>query len=1001
MKKTTISIVVAALCLIFSAEAQIPKTSLPKNQAILGKVISASTGEALPGAVIKVTSNKQTVLSNDKGEFIFSLANGVYNLSVHYLSYKTKSLNIQVPLADSLIIKLEVDDTNLNEVEINAGYYTVKDKERTGSISRITSETIARQPVSNPLLAMQATMPGIYIQQTSGIPGSNINVRIRGRNSIDAGNNPFYIIDGVPFSSQAMTSSFSSDVLYGLAGASPFNSINPNDIESIEVLKDADATAIYGSRGANGVVLITTKKGKAGKTQVDFNVLSGFSKVSRKMKMFNTDQFLAMRREAFSNDGTTPGAADYDINGTWDQTRNTDWQKELIGGTAGFTNAQLSVSGGNEHTRFLLSGSFNSQTTVMPGDFGYNRYATHFSASHTGLNGKLKIDFSTILSADRNHLFDQDLTFNAIVLAPNAPALYNEDGSLNWEKSTWINPLSETRKDFLANGLNLSNNAIIIYRLLKGFTVKANLGFTDNRMNDRKIEPSSFYDPALNKTPANAISDFNNTRAQSWIAEPQLNWDAKFGFGKLSFLVGLTFQAQGRDQQALRGTGFPSDDLMQNLQAASVITVRDYSNTEYRYNAVFGRVNYIRKEKYILNLTGRRDGSSRFGPGKQFANFGAVGAAWLFSKEKWMERFSFLSLGKLRASYGLSGNDQIGDYEFLDVYKSGNPYNGITGLNPLRLFNPDFAWEVNKKFELGLDVAFFNDRIRLTTGYYKNTSSNQLVKYPLALTTGFSSVRNNMAATVRNTGFELELNTVNIRNKQLSWSSSFNLTVPYNKLVAFPGLAASSYANTYVVGMPLNIRKLYKTTGINPQTGLWGFVDVNGDQIINSNGDQQFVEVIGQQFYGGFNNEISYKNLQLSVLFQFVKQRSGNFASSYGAYPGINNQPLAYLNKQWQKPGDAASVQKLTSGANTEATSAYSKYTESTGVVDDTSFIRLKNVQLAYTANKLFSGNNSVKLFMQGQNLFMITKYFGLDPEMGGITMPGLRTVTFGANLNF
>lgn len=1000
MKKTTITIVMATLCLIFSAKAQIPKTALPKNQAIIGRVISASTGEPLPGAVIKITSNNQTILSNDKGEFILSLLNGNYNLSVYYLSYKAKTLSIQIPMADSLIIKLEVDNTNLNEVEINAGYYTVKDKERTGSISRITSETIAKQPVANPLQALQGRMPGVYIQQSSGIPGSNINVQIRGRNSIDAGNNPFYIIDGVPFSSTSLSSIYSPNPFRG-TGSSPFNTISPDDIETVEVLKDADATAIYGSRGANGVILITTKKGKAGKTQFTANVSGGISRVGKTFEMMNTEQYLQMRTEAFANDNAQPGPTDYDINGTWSKARYTNWQKELIGNTAKFSKGQLSLSGGNSNTQVLMSGNFLHQTTVFPGDHNYKRIAAHISVNHSAMDNRFKANFSAMYSGDKNNMFNGDLTARSFILSPNAPALHQPDGKLNWENSTWINPLREMEMDYNVTNNTLVSNLMLSYKLLPDLSFRASIGFNDNRLRDISTLPSSFYDPAEQKTAAQAQASHNNAVFTSWIAEPQIDWNKDTGFGKISVLAGMTFQSQDKDQLVIYGEGFASDAQISNIKSATRISISDYQNSAYRYQAVYGRINYNLEGKYILNLTGRRDGSSRFKPGNRFADFGAIGAAWLFSEAKFVQKnLPFLSIGKLRTSYGITGNDQIGDYEYLDVYNAVLPYNGVVGLNPTRLYNPDFAWEINRKLELGLELGFLNNRFTLNLNYFRNRSGNQLVQYPLALTTGFSGIRSNMNAKVQITGLEIELNSVNVKQKDFSWNSSFNITFSGNKLLSFPGLAGSSYASKYVVGHSLSISKRYKFTGVNPETGLWTFKDENGDNKINAANDRTTLKQTGQRFYGGFNNDFVYKQLKLSFLLQFVKQEMSDFTSAISSAPGRTNHSTLILNNRWKEKGDEATIQRLAISVNPAARTAYDLYSLSDAAIKDASYVRLKNIDLSYGFKKPVAGS-LVRLYMQGQNLFTLTSYVGLDPENGGFALPPLKTLTAGIQFTF
>jgi hypothetical protein len=298
------------------------------------------------------------------------------------------------------------------------------------------------------------------------------------------------------------------------------------------------------------------------------------------------------------------------------------------------------------------------------------------------------------------------------------------------------------------------------------------------------------------------------------------------------------------------GIGFPSDDLINDVAAAATVIALDYINSTYRYNAIFARLNYNLHDKYILNVTARRDGSSRFGPGNRFANFGAVGAAWIFSNEKFLDTQNFLSFGKIRTSYGTTGNDQIGDYQFLSTYQSsGAPYNGVSGLSPSRLYNPNFAWEINKKFEVGLELGFIKDKIMISSSYYNNRSSSQLINYPLAMTTGFRGVQANLDALVQNTGIEVVINTNNITGKSFNWNTSFNITIPENKLISFPLLDASTYANKYVVGEPLTISKKYQYVDIDPASGVHRFSDMNGDGVL-SFADQQQISHMGVELFG-------------------------------------------------------------------------------------------------------------------------------------------------------
>ncbi len=968
-----------------------------KQQIITG-IISDANG-ALSGVTVTIKGTSTSTITDNAGKYsIMAEPNQV--LVFRYVGYKEVTATVTV---ESVInITMTEDATTLKEVTVNAGYYTVKDKERTGSISKITSKDIEKQPVTNVLAAMQGRMAGVAITQTTGVPGSGFDIRIRGLNSIRSdGNAPLYVIDGVPFASDAIGDSQTSSTIP--TATSPLNSINPSDIESIEILKDADATAIYGSRGANGVVLITTKKGKAGRTQFIASASTGTGQITKKLDLLNTPQYLAIRQQAFANDGiTTYPYNAYDVNGTWDPNRYTDWQEVLTGGTAEIKTLQASVSGGSAQTHFLISGNTYTQSTVFPGDFDYKKGGVHVSLDHESDDKSFKAVFSAGYDIQDNDQPATDLTRISRNLAPNAPALHAADGTLNWENSTWENPLAVLYSEALAKTHSLVANSTFSYQLPYGFTAKTSLGFTDLRHHESRTDPSTIYDP-IYEAGAEYSSIFLTTSSrQSWIAEPQLNWQRMLGKGKVDVLVGSTFQNQVSTSMLQYGSGFTSNSLLYNLASASYSKTFYDDETVYRYQAFFGRVNFSWQDKYFVNLTGRRDGSSRFGPGKQFANFGAVGGAWLFSDEKAIkDKMPFLSFGKLRASYGVTGNDQIGDYQYLDTYQSsGTVYDGTVGLTPIRLFNPNFSWETNRKIEAAVELGFLKDRLLTTVSWYRNRSSNQLIGMPLPATTGFTSMQSNLAATVQNTGLELTLRTVNVQNDSFGWTTNFNLTVPKNKLIAFPGLAASSYSNQYVIGESINIKKLYHFTGVNPQTGVYEFADVNGDGQLSFADDAQTVRDFSPTYYGGLQNQLRYKNFQLDFLFQFVKQLNWNAATQYSAPGAFGNQPASVVGG-WQQPGDTATHQIYTTGLNSDAVNAYGRYASSDAAVSDASYIQLKNVALSYMVPNYVKGLQC-KLTLQGQNLLLITPFKDGDPEFSNFNyLPPLRIISFGAEFKF
>ncbi|MDR6761901.1 TonB-linked SusC/RagA family outer membrane protein [Flavobacterium sp. 2755] len=951
----------------------------------------------IPGVTIAVKNNSQkTSISDYNGHYSLT-ATPNDTLVISFIGFKKKF--IPVNNRTKIDIQLEPDTTTLQEVKVNAGYYSVKESERTGSIARITSKDIETQPVTNILAAMQGRMAGVSITQSTGVPGGGFDIKIRGQNSLRSdGNAPLYIIDGVPFSSETIGSGQTGTSFPTLS--SPLNGINPDTIESIEILKDADATSIYGSRGANGVVLITTKKGKQGRTKFSVNSSTGTGTVTRFLKLMNTEQYLNMRKQAFLNDGLSDyGPLDYDLNGTWDQNRYTDWQKEFLGGTAQITDLNAAVSGGSENTQFLAGGSYHTQSTVFPGDFIYSKGGGQISINHTSQDSKFKFSFSAAYNVQSNNQPSFDLTYDSRSLPPNAPALYSADGELNWENGSWANPLRNLNTEFKSKTNDLTANTILSYELSNTLAFKTNLGFTKLFNEETRIVPSTIYNPSLNVTSASSVLFLNNADRSSWIAEPQISWQKDLGANSLEILLGSTFQSQNSSRTVQSATGFSSNSLIYNLAAARVIRILTSDETEYKYQAFFGRLNYNLHQRYILNLTARRDGSSRFGPGNQFADFGAAGFAWLFYKESFLKGSPWLSFGKLRSSYGTTGSDQIGDYQFLDTYSAvGTIYNGAAGLSPSRLFNPDFGWEINKKFEAAAELGFFQDRIFLTAAWYQNRSSNQLVGVPLPGTTGFTSIQANLGAVVQNSGLELTLRTNNFARIEFSWITNLNITFAKNKLVSFPNLEISTYSQSYRIGSPVNIELLYNFKGVNPQTGLYEFEDRNGDGLITFPEDKQTVADFSPKFYGGIQNQLTYKRISLDFLFQFVKQKNKTYPM--GPAGTMSNQHQRIRNS-WAESGDAAPYQIYTTGYNNDALTGSYLFDESTASITDASFIRLKNISLTYNL-PLSLKETQLKIILQGQNLLTFTKYPDGDPEFLSYGfLPPLKVMTAGIQLIF
>lgn len=977
------------------------------NIDIKGRVVD-NQGQPVQGATVRIQGSAQTVITNEKGEFFFSDVAEETVIIISSIGYETATFAVQG--ARTLTATLAIKTNSLDEAVVK-GYYTTTKRLNTGNVSTVRAVDIERQPVSNPISALQGRVPGLIIAQSTGLPGGGLSIQLRGRNSIDNGNDPFYVIDGVPFVSQLAGSALNGS----LRGGNPLNFINPADIESIEVLKDADATAIYGSRAANGVILITTKKGKAGVPKVNINAYTGIGQVARHLKLLNTEQYLEMRREAFKNDGRTPATSDYDVNGTWDTTRYTDWQKELLGGTAHFNDVQASVSGGSSNVQYLLGAGYHKETTVFPtlikGSGADQEFAIRSNVSANSPDKKFKVQLSVNYLVDKNTVPVSDITNQGFFLAPNAPALFNEDGTLNWAPPTpgargsWSHPLASFLINYNGNTTNLISNAEVSYSPFGGLELKTSFGYTNLQSNEKTLRPTTVFDPGTN--PTSGSSNFSTRNYRTWIIEPQAVYKFNVGLAQFTALVGTTFNKNDNDAQRIEATGFSSDALLDNMQAATSLRVTQLSNSVYKYNAVFGRMNFSWKDKYLLNLTGRRDGSSRFGPENKFANFGAVGAAWIFSEESWLRKhLPVLSFGKLRFSYGTSGNDQIGDYRYLDVYSNTSyPYLGSQGLYPANLFNPLLSWELNKKMEGGIELGFWNERIFVNASYYRNRSGNQLVSTPLSYVTGFNSIPSNLPAVIENSGFELALNASMLKTKSFAWTSSVNLTFPRNKLVSFPDLETSSYRSSYIVGQPITMLKIYHLLGVNDTTGAYQYAGEKGvPTAIPKSGDAQTVINLLPKYYGGWQNNIQFKGLSIDFLFQFVKQTGSTFKGSHTTMPGRMGNQLTNVLDRWQKQGDQTSIQAFSQASASLQSTVWNYISVSDYIYGDASFIRLKNVSISWEMPpswiKKFHLHN-LRIYAQGQNLLTITNYNGLDPEVQSNAMPPLRVMTAGIQFTF
>jgi TonB-linked SusC/RagA family outer membrane protein len=961
-------------------------------------IVTDEKGLPLSGVTVKLKGTSTGIITDSKGAYSIEVPDGKVILIFSSVGYYSQER--YVVTTEQLNVILEATTSGLDEVKI-IGYGTTTQRLTTGSVSKVSASDIERQPVSNPIAALQGRVPGLFITQANGLPGSAMNVQIRGRNSIQQGSLPLYIIDGIPFDSSNPTQGVA---IGGLNVNNPFNSINPGDIESIEVLKDADATSIYGSRGANGVILITTKRPQAGSLNVSLDTYTSWSKVTRSLNLMNGEQYRAMRREAFKNDGVIPDMNNAtDLLGM-DTNIVNDWTKQLIGETAAMTNLQLRISGGSQNTQFTAGANYNHQGTVFPGDNAAGRKGLNLSINHSTTDKKFNVLLTSSYSYNKSNLIPVDLA-ESLNKAPYGMRLKDEEGNLVWNDGAqyYGNPLAFTHKEYNGYTDLLTSSIALGYKITPSLQIKANGGYNLLGFNENILAPISSFDPAQN---LDGNAGFGNNTARSWSIEPQIEYNVTLKKSlKLAALLGGSFQESENSKNFLSGSGYKSDALIHSIAGASEVrSTNDYSL--YRYNAFFGRLSLNWDDTYLLNATGRRDGSSRFGPGNQFANFGSIGVAWIFSKLGFLKsNFPALSHGKLRFSYGTAGNDQIGNYRYLDSYTANsNPYQQSLSLQPTRLYNKDYSWEQFRKLEAAIELGFFNDRLYLSTGYYQNRSDNQLISYSLPGQTGFSSVILNFPGKVENKGWEIELRSDIIRREAFTWASSFNISVPKNTLLAFPNLANSSLANSYVIGQPLSVVLGYQYLGVDPQTGIYKVADKNGDGSFTT-ADYAVLGNTDPKFFGGLQNSVRYREWSFDFLIQFVKQtgRHPIYASS-APIGGDGNLPQYVLN-HWQKPGDIVPYAKYTQAFGTDLYNSYTLASMSGAALTDASYIRLKNASLTYSiptkwikALKL----RSFSAYVECQNLFTITNYAGPDPEVQSIyILPPLRTIATGIKATF
>ncbi|MEJ2880417.1 SusC/RagA family TonB-linked outer membrane protein [Pedobacter sp. GR22-6] len=991
---------------------------------VSGKVVD-ETGQPIGGASVIVKATGKGVSTTSDGNFYLKNVEEGEMLVVKFVGYEPKEI---AAMKEVGVVRLTMATNELDAVQVQA-YGVTSKRLTTSNITTVRAEDIEKQPVSNPLLALQGRVPGLVVTPVSGFAGGTVTVRIQGYNTNYGGANPFYVVDGVPYNSYTVQANGRMNGVWGAPEAvaenvnrlsgessgSPLNYLNPADIESIEVLKDADATAIYGSKAANGAIIITTKKGKAGPMKVDASVRTGINKVTRSIDFLNYDQYLQLRLESKRNNNEPIYDWDYDLNGLWGSVSiNREYQNSILHKAVANQNAQLALSGGTGTTDYRVNLGYQKEDGIFGNDMDDTKISLGLNLNTASINRKFTMSLSLMGMFNDNRLPYTNPINDIIYLPPNSPALYNADGTLNWALdqwgyASWINPMATLERTNRSKAKSLNTNLLLSYELLPRLKFTTSLGYNLTDMDNVSKAPLTAIEPINKQYSFFRQTDLGTSRSSNYLIEPQLNYNKQLGEYKLDVLLGTTIQRSDNSALSYVAYGFPSDAQMDNLPIATNRNINGFVSRVYRYNAAFARLNINRSDEFILNLTIRRDGSSRFGPESRFENFAAVGAGWIFTERNWIkENLPVVSFGKLRFSYGITGNDQIGDYTYLNLYNNYSTsigYLGGASVINSGLYNQNLQWERTRKLNLGVDLGFFKDKIFISGNYAINRSDNLLqpIVLPEVVAVGISNALTfiNFPGLVENRSVELSVITKNIQKAKFSWKTNFQITKSSNilKSLTNPSQISGFGASTFnlEVGQSIRAVRLNHFYGVDPLTGRLIVSDKNGNPSTSSDNiadKTSFIDLM-PSYSGGLSNTFSYNGLSLDVFLQFQRQYLARYLPRID-YGIARENASTFVLDRWRKPGDVTSFIR--------AGNTGQSYNRLDVGYEDASFIRIKNVALSWNVPSKWIEKihlRQLRLNVQMQNLWTITNYSGLDPETGSSALPLPRTIALGLNVGF
>jgi TonB-dependent starch-binding outer membrane protein SusC len=996
-----------------------------QTKTITGRVTDA-TGAGLPGATVTVKGTKVATVTDAEGRYTISVPASANSIIISSVGYGQQEIGVGTQA--QINVTLQAAAASLNEVVV-IGYGVQRKRDVTGAISKVSGDQISATPVPSFEAALQGKAPGVQIIQGNGLAGSGAVVRIRGIGSISASGDPLYVVDGIPVISDPFQRGNS-----GAMNQNPLASINPADIESIEVLKDAGATGIYGSRGANGVIIITTKRGKNGKPSFTYSNKLGVATYSQKPEFVNSQEWLQLRQEAWISSGHTGQAPLPNSKLTWQQAmqNNTDWWDEIT--RKGFINEHnLSFNQGTKKLKTFANLSYSDNQSYIKGN-AYTRLSARLNMDYNVLQN-LKVSLTSGYNRGINKRVPAawdggigDAMSSALPIYP----IYNGDKTYYTDGANPVRRLNETKRREIDS--RLIGGLTVEYEPVKNLFLKAQGSIEHVDSYDDQFESYLWLTKSV---PDSGFAKRTPFFGKNWTTTYTANylWNANDD-NKFNFLVGAEAQDYdlkeykvGFGQWTSFGYWDKPSDFKDTLN--SIPDSLQRAKEQWTFNSFFARVNYSLKNRYTLQLTARLDGSSKFGTNNKHGFFPAASAAWVISDEKFMKGIRQINFLKLRASYGIVGNANIASGAYYDNWQVGGiRYNGNPTLYLNGPGNPDLKWETMHNIDAGLEFGLFSSRLTGEIAYYHKTSTDILLQPGVQRSTGNEKAWRNLEnSKILNEGIEISANVKIINKPELKWNVGGNIARNYNEVLEYelgPDAVSGGTNDTRIVkGLPIGVNYLVRYYGVDPTDGLPIWLDKNGKQTKTFSLDHRvYAGAVIPDYVGGFNTLLSYKNFDVSALFSFVI--GGNIYENSGKYQflGVSKKNWNFRKDfldRWTQPGDESKYPKLVYDATDYPGVPSEDQFNSTMFLRDADYMRLRELSVSYRFTKGAFGKSSfikdLRLFVTGTNLLTFTKFPGGDPEITRdfedaqdrnlspnityLTAPSQRTVVFGINLNF